>query len=43
MVDVDLEGRTERILLAEDPVSRWVNEMVYEELLATAEVPADAE
>jgi hypothetical protein len=43
MVDVDLEGRTERILLAEDPVSRWVNEMVYEELLATAEVPAEAE
>jgi hypothetical protein len=43
MVDVDLEGRTERILLDEDPVSRWVNEMVYEELLATAEVPAEAE
>jgi hypothetical protein len=38
-VDVDLEGRTERILLDEDPVSRWVNEMVYEELLATTEIP----
>ncbi|MEV4595843.1 hypothetical protein AB0K15_00400 [Amycolatopsis sp. NPDC049253] len=42
-VDLDLEGRTERILLAEDPVSRWVNEMAYDLLLRTAEVPADVD
>lgn len=47
MIDVDLESRTERMLLDEDPVSRWVNEMVYAELLATTdaepEVAAEAE
>ncbi|MFD8492495.1 hypothetical protein [Amycolatopsis sp. NPDC059657] len=43
VIDFDLEGRTERMLLAEDPVSRWVNEMVYAELLATTEVPVDVE
>ncbi|HWD05094.1 MAG TPA: hypothetical protein VG674_21875 [Amycolatopsis sp.] len=42
-VDLDLEGRTERILLAEDPVSRWVNEMAYDQLLRSAEVPADVD
>ncbi|QRP45963.1 hypothetical protein [Amycolatopsis sp. FDAARGOS 1241] len=42
-VDLDLEGRTDRILLAEDPVSRWVNEMAYDQLLRTAEVPADVD
>ncbi|GAA3535573.1 hypothetical protein GCM10022222_19000 [Amycolatopsis ultiminotia] len=31
--DLDLEGRTERILLPEDPVSRWVNEIAYDQLL----------
>jgi hypothetical protein len=40
VVDLDLEGRTERVLLAEDPVSRLVNELVYDHLLRTAEVPA---
>lgn len=40
MIDLDLDGHTERLLLDEDPVSRWVNEMVYEELLATVDVPA---
>ena len=40
VVDLDLEGRTERVLLAEDPVSRLVNELVYEHLLRTAEAPA---
>jgi hypothetical protein len=43
MIDLDLEGRTERILLDEDPISRWVNEMVYEQFLATTEVPADVD
>ncbi|UOX87138.1 hypothetical protein MUY14_36260 [Amycolatopsis sp. FBCC-B4732] len=40
VVDLDLEGRTERVLLAEDPVSRLVNELVYDHLLRTAEAPA---
>ncbi|WP_329053380.1 hypothetical protein OG738_11125 [Amycolatopsis sp. NBC_01488] len=40
VVDLDLEGRTERVVLAEDPVSRLVNEVVYDHLLRTAEVPA---
>ncbi|ASR38826.1 hypothetical protein BAY61_00320 [Prauserella marina] len=34
VVDLDLEGRSERILLGGDAVSRWVNEMVYEQLVA---------
>ncbi|MFB9690147.1 hypothetical protein [Amycolatopsis plumensis] len=40
VVDLDLEGRTERVVLAEDPVSRLINELVYDHLLRTAEVPA---
>ncbi|MEU8630869.1 hypothetical protein AB0C38_01780 [Amycolatopsis sp. NPDC048633] len=40
MIDLDLEGRTERVVLAEDPVSRLVNEIVYDHLLRTAEAPA---
>ena len=40
VVDLDLEGRTERIVLAEDPISRLINELVYDQLLRTAEVPA---
>jgi hypothetical protein len=40
VVDLDLEGRTERVVLAEDPVSRLVNEIVYDHLLRTAEAPA---
>lgn len=40
VVDLDLEGRSERVLLAEDPVSRLVNELVYDHLLRTAEAPA---
>ncbi|WP_158879856.1 hypothetical protein [Amycolatopsis anabasis] len=39
VVDLDLEGRTERLLLTEDAVSRWVNEMVYEQLLASYDLP----
>jgi hypothetical protein len=41
VVDLDLEGRTERVVLAEDPVSRLVNEIVYDHLLRTAEAPAE--
>jgi hypothetical protein len=40
IVDLDLEGRAERIVLAEDPISRLINELVYDQLLRTAEVPA---
>jgi hypothetical protein len=40
VVDLDLEGRTERVVLAEDPVSRLVNELVYDHLLRATEVPA---
>lgn len=41
VVDLDLEGRTERVLLDEDPVSRLINEFVYDALLrATTEVTA---
>ncbi|HET6710171.1 MULTISPECIES: hypothetical protein [unclassified Amycolatopsis] len=40
VVDLDLEGRTERVVLAEDPISRLVNELVYDHLLRTAEAPA---
>src|SRR5262249_9395318 len=39
VVDLDLAGRTERTLLEEDAVSRWVNEMVYEQLLASYDLP----
>lgn len=42
LLDMDLEGRGERILLGEDAVSRWVNEVVYEQLVAL-DVPAGAE
>ncbi|WP_026360507.1 hypothetical protein [Amycolatopsis nigrescens] len=38
-VEPDLNGRTERLLLDEDAVSRWVNEMVYEQLLASYDLP----
>lgn len=34
-VEMDLPGRSERLVLTEDAVSRWVNEIVYEQLLAT--------
>lgn len=41
--DLDLEGRTERLLLDEDPVSRWVNEMAYEQLLHADLVAAESD
>ena len=43
MIDLDLEGHNERVLLDEDPVSRWVNEMAYDQLLRVSEAPAAAE
>lgn len=39
MVAKDLEGRSERLTLPEDAVSRWMNEMVYEQLLASYDLP----
>jgi hypothetical protein len=41
VVDLDLEGRTERVVLSEDPISRLVNEVVYDQLLRAAEAPAE--
>lgn len=38
-VSLDLSGRRERVLLPQDAVSRWVNEMVYEQLLASYDLP----
>ncbi|OZM72558.1 hypothetical protein CFN78_12975 [Amycolatopsis antarctica] len=43
IVGLDLAGGEERILLDEDAVSRWVNEVVYEQLLATGEIPASVD
>lgn len=37
VVDLDLSGRTERLLLDEDAVSRWVNELVYDQLVVATE------
>ncbi|HKS46659.1 MAG TPA: hypothetical protein VJT49_16420 [Amycolatopsis sp.] len=39
IVEKDLEGRPERLMMAEDAVSRWMNEMVYEQLLASYDLP----
>ncbi|EHR48527.1 hypothetical protein SacmaDRAFT_0217 [Saccharomonospora marina XMU15] len=41
-MELDLASRVDRITLGEDPVSRWINEMAYEQLLAL-EAPAPAE
>lgn len=38
-VMLDLSGRPERTLLPQDSVSRWINEMVYEQLLASYDLP----
>lgn len=43
MVERDLAGSQDRVVLADDAISRWLNELVYERLLATAEVPATVE
>lgn len=39
VVTRDLEGESERLKLPEDGVSRWMNEMVYEQLLASYDLP----
>src|SRR5699024_6261059 len=36
VVDLDLVGRGERLLLGGDSLTRWINEMVYERLLAVS-------
>lgn len=38
-VTLDLSGNRERTLLPQDAVSRWINEMVYEQLLASYDLP----
>ncbi|RZQ64943.1 hypothetical protein [Amycolatopsis suaedae] len=42
MVDTDLAIRSERMVLGEDAVSRWVNEAVYEQLLVAQDTAANA-
>lgn len=42
-VALDVPGRSERLTLGEDAVSRWVNEVVYSQLLDAAELPAAVE
>ena len=37
VVDLDLAGRGERMLLDEDSISRWINEMVYARLVALSD------
>lgn len=39
VVERDLEGQSERLTQPEDAVSRWMNEMVYEQLLASYDLP----
>lgn len=39
VVTRDLGGESERLTLPEDAVSRWMNEMVYEQLLASYDLP----
>ncbi|WP_410658665.1 hypothetical protein [Amycolatopsis sp. lyj-112] len=43
MIDLDLEGHNERMILDEDPVSRLVNEFVYDQLLRGTEAPAEVD
>ncbi len=43
VTDLDLEGHNERMILDEDPVSRLVNEIVYDQLLRSTEAPAEVE
>ena len=38
-VALDLEGPRERVLRPHDAVSRWINEIVYEQLLASYDLP----
>ncbi|GAB3704634.1 hypothetical protein GCM10027598_04950 [Amycolatopsis oliviviridis] len=43
VADLDLEGHSERMILDEDPVSRLVNEIVYDQLLRETELPAEVD
>ncbi|WP_409489450.1 hypothetical protein [Amycolatopsis sp. cmx-11-12] len=43
VTDLDLEGHNERMILDEDPVSRLVNEIVYDQLLRATEAPAEVD
>ncbi|MFD5243280.1 hypothetical protein ACFWIW_01990 [Amycolatopsis sp. NPDC058340] len=43
VTDLDLEGHGERMILDEDPVSRLVNEIVYDQLLRETELPAEVD
>ncbi|EMD25012.1 hypothetical protein [Amycolatopsis azurea] len=43
VTDLDLEGHNERMILDEDPVSRLVNEIVYDQLLRETELPAEVD
>lgn len=43
VLDMDLLGHTERLLVDGDPISRWVNEIAYEQLLVADEVAVEAE
>lgn len=38
LVERDIEGSSDRVILGVDPISRWINELAYEQVLATAEV-----
>ena len=38
--DLDVSGRAERMMLGADALTRWINEMVYEQLLAL-QAPAE--
>lgn len=42
-VGLDLASHTDRAMLGQDELSRWVNELVYAQLLATADISANAE
>lgn len=41
-VERDLTASAGVPMIEQDPVERWLNELAYEQLLATAEVPANA-
>ncbi|MFC3450438.1 hypothetical protein [Amycolatopsis speibonae] len=43
VTDLDLEGHNERMILDEDPVSRLVNEIVYDQLLRGTELAAEVD
>lgn len=46
LIERDVPNSVDRVMLADDAISRWINELVYERLLATdgvePEVPAEA-